>query len=224
MSRPARPVTALAGLGFGILAIAGTLAQPSSPDFAGEPAAIATFFGDNEAGVLASSTLYLLAAGLLLVFAAAVRAAGRRAEGGDGTLSTAAFAGCAAGATLALGASSLQAMGALRVQERGDIDPAVATALFDGGSILYGLAAPVGFGVFALAVATLALRHGLFPAWHGVVSAILGVALLIPPISYVAVTAAFTLWVLGTSVMLYLRAGEPAVARVPLDTRAVAPS
>jgi len=210
-----RTITALSGAGFAVLALAGTLASPSEPDFVAEPGTIAAFYSDNHGALLGANTMYLLAGVLLLVFAGFLRSAIARAEDGAGRLSEIAFAGTVAGATASLGAASLDLVAALRVDENGTIPPDLAAALFDASSALFGVAAPMALGAAVLAIAVAAFRTGLLPAWFGAVSAVLGVALLAPPINYIAVIV-FTFWCLAASLVFYLRpalvVAEPALA------------
>lgn len=210
-SSTARPRAALFGLAFFVLAIAGTIAYPGDPEFAAEPAALAAHYADNQDGIMAADSLYLLSAAALLAFLGYLWTASRRAEGDGGRLAGTALAGGVAGAALMLGAAALDTMGALRVAERDTIDPQVATVLADGSAILFGLAAPFAMAVLVLATAALALRHGLLPSWHGAVSVVVGVALLIPMINYLVIEIGFTFWILLTSLMLFVRP-EPRTA------------
>lgn len=209
MNATRKPLAALFGLGYFVLGIAGTLAYPAEPGFADEPAKIASFYTENSDALLMANTLYLLAGAMLLAFVAYLFSVSRRVES-EGSLSGTVFAGGVAGAAMLLGGAALDAVAALRVEEQGAIDPEVAAVLWDAGSILYGLSAPTALGVAVLAIAVLALRRGLLPSWLGAISVVLGIALLIPPISYVAIIV-FGFWVLVTSLLLYLR-GERAVA------------
>ncbi len=212
MNTQKRPLAALFGVGFFVLGIAGTLATPSEPGFVDKPAKIAQYYLDNGGELLAASTMYLLGGAVLLAFAGYLLAVSRRVEGGDGRVALMGFGGAVAGAGMLVLAASTDAVAALRVEEQDAIDPQVATVLWDLSLMFFGLAAPMAFAVLVLATATLALRNALLPGWYGAVSVVLGVALLIPPISYIAVIV-FTFWVLLTGLMLYLRPEpEPAQA------------
>lgn len=92
-----------------------------------------------------------------------------------------------------------------RVDERGSIPPGTAAALADGHSVLFGMAAPMAFGVAVLATAALALRTSVLPRWLAVVSVVLGIALLVPPIAHVAAIAS-TFWCLVTGLVLQVQA------------------
>ncbi len=199
-----RPLAALAGVGFCLLGILGTLVYPSGPDVFGEPAAIASLYKDNENGVLAADAIYLLSGTLLLVFAGYLRSVVARVEAPDGIVASVAFGGLVAGAAVGVASASLDLVGALRVGEQGTIAPETAAALSDSSAVLYGTAFPVAAGVGVLAVAVASLRAGALPKWLGALSAILGVAMLLPPISYIAIIV-FGFWALATGVVLFIR-------------------
>lgn len=204
-------LAALTGVAFFVLGIVGTLATPGGePAFVGEPTAIASYYTENADGILASSALYAVATAFLLWFAGYLRTVLQRAEGGDGRLATTAFGAAAAGSALLLAATATSAVGALRVQEQDAIGPEVATAIWDSSTILYGLAAPMAMAVLVLATAAVALRTRALPVWLGGLSVVLGIALAIPPISYVAIIV-FNFWVLATALVLVLRP-EPAAS------------
>lgn len=194
---------ALAGIGFLALGLLGTAVQSGAPGFAAEPKELVAYYVDDTASVLAGSTMYLIGAILLLWFLSTLRERMRHAVGDDHTLPAIAYAGGVAGAALCMAATSANAMGALRADERGAIDPAVATTLRDLSMILYGMAAAAAFCALVLAVAVAALRTGFLPRWLGVVSIPLGIALAIPPISHWAMIG-FTLWAGGVGALLAL--------------------
>jgi hypothetical protein len=194
------------GLAFLALSVIARLMYPAEPDFAGDARSIVAFYEGNEDQLLASNTIYLLCIPVLVVFAGALSGHLRRTAP---TLGAVAFTAGAAGSGVAAAAASADTMAALRVGEQGSIDPAVATVLWDLQSVLFGLAAPMALGVFVLAVATAALRHGALPRWAGYVSAPLGVAMLIPPINYVAMII-FVFWVPVAGVAWLLHTREAA--------------
>jgi hypothetical protein len=203
-----RSVAALSGAGFALLGVAGTLASPPDPDFVAKPAALAAHYTENHGALLGADSLYLLAGALLLVFAGYVRSAIAR---GAGRLAEIAFAGFVAGAAASIGAASVDLVAALRAEENGTIPPDVAAVMFDTSNALFGLAAPMAFAVAVLAVAVASFRTALLPVPFAVVSVVLGVALLVPPINYIAVIV-FTFWCLAAGLMLYLRPVGAAVA------------
>ena len=56
-----------------------------------------------------------------------------------------------------------------------------------------------------LATALATLRHGALPRWFGWVSLVLAILAAIPPVGWLVVFAGLPLWVLTTSVLLFLR-------------------
>jgi hypothetical protein len=83
----------------------------------------------------------------------------------------------------------------------------------DGHNVLFGTAAPMAFGVAVLAIAAVAFRSRVLPTWLAGLSAVLGVALLVPPIAYIAAIV-FTFWCPVTGIVVYLRS-SPAGAAEP---------
>ena len=207
---------ALAGIGFLALGLLGTIVQSDRPGFAAEPKELVAHYVDDTDTILAGASLYLVGTILLLWFVSTVRAR-MQETAGDDVLPALAYAGGVAGATLCIAAASADAMGALRADERGAIDPSVAAALADVSTVLYGLAAPTAFAALVLAVAVAALRTGFLPRWLGLVSLPLGVALAIPPISHVAIIV-FTFWVGAVGAVLAF-APRSAAARAPGASR-----
>ena len=199
-----RLLAMLSGVGLCLLALAATLAYPAAPEFVDEPARIAAFYGDNSGAVLGANWIYLLGGALMIVFAGALRSILNRAEGGDGFLSGLAFGGILAGAAATLAGTALDTAAALRVDEQGAIAPDIAAVLADAHGVLFGLAAPMAFSVAVLATAALALRTSVLPTWLAGLSAVLGIALLVAPIAYIAAIV-FTFWCLVTGLVLYLQ-------------------
>ncbi|MGH2900771.1 MAG: hypothetical protein ACRDMZ_18995 [Solirubrobacteraceae bacterium] len=219
MTRDRWPL-AMAGLGSLAFALLGTAARPAEPGFAAEPASIAAFYESNVDGVLASQTLYFISTLLLMCFAAGLYSMLRRERGGsEGQTAAVAFAGAIAGCAMLLGAGAASMMAALRADEAGRIAPDVATVLWDMSSILYGLAAPMAMAVLVLAVAVAALRGAALPAWLGVLSVPLGIALALPPINHVAIIA-FQFWVGIAAVGVLLHGASAVKAAAPRSVTA----
>ena len=198
----------LAGVAFLALGVLGTLLTPGGdPGFVARPGEIARYYDAHADGVLASQAIYLFSGVFLLWFVAALR----RALAGRGeALAQAVMAGAVSGTALMIGGASVAAAAALRVQERGAIDPQLAAAMHDISQIMYGLAAPMAWAAAVLALAAVALRSDVVPRWIGQVSIPLGLALAIPPINHVVINL-LGLWTLAVGVALYLRALRPAV-------------
>lgn len=212
-----RRLLALAAGAFFALALIGRVLYPSEPDFVGAPASIAPFYQDNVNALLASNTIYMIGMAVFIAFAGTLATTLRRSL--DGALPSVAFGGAVAGAALMLAAGTADIVAALRVQQQDAIDPQVAAVMWDLNSALFGLGAPMAFAVLVLAVAVAGLRGTGVPRWLAAVSVILGVALVVPPISYIAVIV-FIFWVPAVGVAMLLKPeGETEAAGV---TRGVA--
>lgn len=223
MKDTTRLLAMLSGVGLCLLGLAATLAYPAAPEFVDEPAKIAAFYGDNSGALLGANWLYLLGGALMIVFAGALRSVLARAEGGDGRLSGMAFGGIVAGAALVLAGTALDSAAALRVDEQGSIAPDIAATMADGHNVLFGTAAPMAFAVAVLAIAVMAFRTAVLPTWLAAASAVLGVALLVAPIAYVAAIV-FTFWCLVSGIVVYVQSGpddavEPAAATAQPELR-----
>ena len=197
------------GLVFLVLGGIGNVALfPSgAPDFVDEPAKIAAFYEKEQSAILTTDLLNLISAPFLLWFIGSLRSVLRRAEGAEGRVSGIAFAGGTAGVALLMAAAAVDSVAALRVEEQGEIDTVLATALWDISNILFGAAAMMGLAVLLVATAVVALRHDALPKWLGALSLLIGIGLAVPPIAFF-VFFAFLVWVLVTSIVLLLAGGR----------------
>ncbi|GBC86158.1 hypothetical protein HRbin12_00144 [bacterium HR12] len=210
------PLGALSGIAFIIVLIVGAFGAPMPPQPGDAPEAIRAYYVEHASAVRFGVFTQALAAALFLVFvcwlARALSRSGRpgiapQATLGAGVLVLAAtLAGMAAFGTLGFG-----------VAESGD--PTLVRALFDLGNMA------LNVGDFMLAVlvgvpSVVALREGVLPRWVAlfglVVTAgwtVAGISILVregalagPSGPYgTAVLLAFLLWVVATSVALFLR-------------------
>lgn len=201
----------LTGVAFVVLYVAAAVvAYGDAPDFADRDVdAIVTYYDEEKTSVLAGTLLVSLSAPLFLWWASCLRSGIARAEGGTGRLATVAFGSAAAAAAIGVSASLVNAMGAFRFEQADAIDPAAATVYFDISLVLFGAAAQIAAAAILLASGVAALRYrAVMPPWLALVSVVIGLAMLIPAVSYVALAAAL-LWVVGVSGLLYAqRAGE----------------
>jgi hypothetical protein len=146
----------------------------------GTPVAeVLEFYEDTADRIVIGGSLSLLAIAASLWFAAALRRVLADAARDD-VLPTTAFAGIVLGATVGLGAETINLVAALRAQDD-ELGPELAQSLFEISQILGSVASAVGFGVSALATAAVALRtRRVLPRWVAVATGVLGVALLSP--------------------------------------------
>ena len=111
-----------------------------------------------------------------------------------------------AAAMLLAGAATHGALG-LRADEVGALDPEVAGAVGDVGTLFIGAVAPIGMALVALATALASLRTGaLLPKWAAWVTLVLGIGLLALPINW-ALTVVFAAWALVVGIALTARGG-----------------
>ena len=210
MDATARRLAPLTGVVFvALYVIASIIGLEGSPDFAGTPEEISTFFVDQQDEILISTVIASFSAPFFLWFAACLRSAIARAEGGTARLASTAYGASVAALALGIGGVFVTAMGALRVEEQGEISPELAAAYFDIGQILsFGaLPAAIAAGLAATAIAALRYR-AVLPVWLAYLTLVLAVVDLIPPISWIGTLVGIP-WVLVVSVLLYgQRAGE----------------
>ena len=212
----------LGGVVYVILGVLGTVVAGDTPDFVDDPAKIAAFYKGESDSVLASQSLYLLAGFFLLWFVAGLRSGLERADGAGSPLAAVALIGGAAGTALMIGGAAIGAVGGLRADEQGSIDPQTAAALYDIGNVMFGLAAPMAWAAAVLATAMVALRSSALPSWLGWVSILMGIALLIPPINFFSIIV-MGLWIIAVAILLYIRSGgEQAGTPVAAYRRAAA--
>lgn len=202
MTRPQRLAT-LSGVVFFVLALIGRLAYPSAPGFVDAPAKIAAFYQRHDNGVLTANLAILIATIFLFAFAGRLRELLARHDDSTG-LASAVFGAMAAGAALLIAGAAADMVAALRVQDQHTISAPIAATLWDVNHTLIALAAPVAFAAAALGTAAVAIRSRILPAWYGAATVVLGIALAIPPVSYIAMIV-FLFWVLVTSLMLAVR-------------------
>jgi hypothetical protein len=159
------------------------------------------FYHDASGRIVAGASLSLLSLALFVVFASALRRVLSELGRGSSVTADVAFGGALLALAVGLGAETVNMAAALRAGD-GTLTGPVAQALFDVSYVLGYDAAGIGMGVFALAVAVVALRRGaLLPRPIAIAVLVLGIALLTPLARYalgpsflvVLVTGAFLL-------------------------------
>ena len=196
----------LSGVGFVILyAAAVVMVGKDSPEFVDAPAKWATYYVENEGPIIFGGWLGALGVFFLLWFLGSLAAASRRAEGGDRRASALAHGGGVAGCALLLAGYAVNMVAALRADDQKTISPDMAATFGDLGNALGFIAAPIAFAVLLGATALVGVRNGLLPAWYSWVTAVIAVGLLVVFVSWAVMLVLFPLWVLVTSILLYLR-------------------
>jgi hypothetical protein len=201
----------LTGVGFVILWIVGMLTTLSdSPDFVSEPAEYVKYYADHKSSIILGSVVFLWAFLLLLWFLGSLRQRLADAEGGQARVASIGFAGGAIGVALGLAAIAAMVLPALRLDNDQKLTVETATTMQDLSSALFGFAAPIGFAALLFAVTVLGLRVGAVPKWWAWISALLGVVMVIPFISWAGAFFLFPLWVLVMSILLLRSERVPA--------------
>ena len=159
----------------------------------------------HDDAILAGGLLWSLGVVLFIWFLGSLRSRLLSLEGGSGRLSTLAYGGGIAAATIAILIPGPDQVGALN---KDDIDTS-------GAAVLHHLSDAFFIGleyilpVFLFATAIVALRYEALPRWLGWVTALIGLVLLIGPIGWAALIFAFPIWVLIVSVLLWRWAESP---------------
>lgn len=201
----------LTGVAYFVLYVIGLLvATPDSPDFAGNPKEYVPYYVDHKSDVLIGGFVLLLAAFLLLWFLGSIRRTSLAAEGGEGRVTSISAAGGAVGVALFVAGIAAMVIPAIRLDNDYKLTLETATTFQDLGTALVALAAPIGFAALLIALAVVGLRHGAVPTWWAWISAILGVVMLIPMISWAGMLFVFPIWVLVMSILLVRAQGRVA--------------
>jgi hypothetical protein len=223
----ARRLAPLSGVIAVVLYAIGTAVGLSdSPDFPGSTREISEYYADKKDSILVGAILGVISVPFFIWFAACLRTAIARVEGGATRLASTAFGASIAAITAGTAGLLVGAMGALRLDDQDTLDPAVATAYFDINNILGFAAVPALFAAALLATAIASLRYrAILPPWLAYVSIVLAIVDVIPPISW-AGTLVGVVWVLVVSVMLYMQGtteDDGGAAVSPAPTAAVPP-
>jgi hypothetical protein len=208
----------LSGVVAAVLTVAGLAIVGDAPGFLDDAATVADYYADNSSQVIVASYIGLLGTVAFIWFVGVLRTRLGSTAGGDERLATIAFGGGIAAAAPLLAIYLFNLAGAFRADEDGKIDPGVAASLYDLSALSVNVAA-IAASVLVLAVGLLALRDAVLPRWLGIVSVLLGIAMLLP-FAYVAM-GVFLIWLAVLAVLLWLRGpGEhrprrPAAGRMP---------
>jgi hypothetical protein len=201
----------LTGVLFVALIVLAIVIGGETPDNDDSQQAIVEFWRDNDDAQIWSNVIGAWATVFFLWFAASLRSALRRAEGGPARLSTLSFGGAVVAAVGLLSALSLNFAVADSV---GDVPASVTqtlTVLSNG--FFFPIAA--GYAVFFLAVGVLSVRTRMLPVWLGWVTVLLGVVCL-TPVGFFALLLGLV-WIVLVSVLLYRRETGPTERHAPID-------
>lgn len=155
---------AQAGIAFVVLGVIGIILQGEVPGQNASGAELTEYLVDQRDGLMWSSVVWSLAAGLGLFFIATLRARLSEAEGGHNELATAAVVG-GIFTFVANFAGSLMVT-AMAFRDGGGLSAEVVRMGFDVSNLGF-IAANVGVAIVGGSVAAVVLSTGLLPRWVG---------------------------------------------------------
>jgi hypothetical protein len=198
----------LTGVIFFALILIVFILDNNTPNADASTADAVSYWTTHNSRAVAAGLVGAFAVIFLLWFAGSLRSALRRAEGGEGRLSTLAFAGLIVVATAgAIGANLDFVLGDIADDlHAGHADVAIQTLSALNSDFFFPFVA--GFAVTMFASGLCALRFGALPKWLGWASIVIGIA-LVTPAGFLGFLAALV-WILVVSVVLYLRGAEAA--------------
>ena len=194
----------LAGVLSGVLIVVSFVTGNSSPDDNASGQYVIRWYTTHHNQRILSDVLVALAMFFLVVFAVTLA---RHVRRGDRWIS----AGPVGGAVVAaVGLVSLAGFDLILATDTKDLTPASAQTL----NLLqndFFLPAVVGFGLFGVLGGLAVVAGRILPVWMGWVLFVIGIAALVPPISWFALLATL-LWVLIASIWMVVQ-GPPAVGQ-----------
>jgi hypothetical protein len=174
---------------------------------------ILAWYGDNENTIITGELILVLGVLFFIWFLGSLRSRLLAAEDGTGRVTSIAF-GSGMLAALAL---IIQAAALIQptFADEGELSGEAAQAMSILSDAMFGVA-EVTLIPMLVATAVVMLRHGPLPRWLAWVSLLLALILAIIPIGWIGVIFGVPLWVLVTSVLLWMgQAEEPAAAPPP---------
>jgi hypothetical protein len=202
-------LAALAGIAAVAFWIVGLVVQGEPPEEEGEGASpgsggadVLRWYTDETNTILAGGFTFQVGVLFFLIFLVALRLRLASVEGGSGFLTLLASGAGIAMAVLLLAAPGGDMAAAINDEE---LTPDSALALrFISDALFVG--AELSAALFVAATGLLAVRLRALPVWLGWISFLLALLMLIPPIGWAGLVFGMPLWILATSILLYLRA------------------
>jgi hypothetical protein len=197
--------------------IVGFLVMGEPPEEEGEEASggggtdVLAWYNDETNTILAGGFIFQLGVLFFLIFLVSLRIRLAGFEGGSGFLTLLSAGAGIALAVLLLVSPGGDMAGAINEDE---LTPDSALALRTIGDAFF-IGAQLSGALFVAATGLLAVRLRALPAWLGWISFALALLLLIPPIGWAGLVFVMPLWIIGTSVLLYLSAPSQQVAGLP---------
>ena len=153
----------------------------------------------DEGRILAAGIVWLIGTAFFVWFLGSLRSRLLAAEGGDGRLTSIAFAG---GVGTAICLALLPGPDMAAALSNDDLDASAALALGNMGDAFF-LAAEYLLPVLLVASALIALRYGGLPRWLAWIQVLIALVLLSGVLGWAALIFAFPLWVLVVSYLLW---------------------
>jgi hypothetical protein len=199
----------LTGVVFFVLIVISFALSGDTPDTNTSTADTVSYWSSHDSSQIASAIVGTFAVIFFIWFAAILRSALLRAEGGDGRLSLIAFSGM-----LLIGFSGAIASAlSFTVADTVNDVPAEVTQTLSVLSSDFFFPFLAGIALFMLATGICVIRHGGLPRWLGWVAIVIAIV-SVTPIGFAGFLAVFV-WTLVASIVLYLRG--------PVTPTAVAP-
>lgn len=208
----------LTGVVFVVLIVVAIFVGGETPDTTDSRAEMVTFWVDNDDAQIWSSVLGAWATVFFVWFAASLRTTLRHAEGEPGRLAALSFAGAVIAAVGLLCAMSF----AFAIADAADDVPGSVTQTLTVLSNGFFFPIGAGYALFFIATGLAAVRTRVLPAWLGWISLVMGV-LCLTPVGFFALLVGLV-WILGVSVMLFMRERAPADRPVAMEPSSAAPA
>lgn len=207
----------LTGVVFFLLVLAAVFVNSGdTPGLSASAAKVAAYYDDHRDNIRIADFLGVLAGVFAVWFAASLRSAVWRVEGGSGRLASLILAG---GTLLAAGAWTVFAMDFTVAEASAKVGPGVLLPLNAlNENFFFPLAG--GYGVFLLAAGIGLIRTRALPVALGWIALLLGVVTF-TPIGFVGVIAG-SFWIPIAAVFLYLRGNQPVAGAPAVVTTAPA--
>lgn len=195
----------------GVLVLEGAAGQPDE-GATGEQ--IASYFEENRTPLLIGAFLFMLGSAFFVWFLGVLRNWLHAAEGGLGRLPVTVFGLGVLLAAMIIAFTAPQASGALAAEDDRPLSGAAAEALWFASDGFF-VAAIAALSVFFLATTVALFRAGALPGWLAWVTLALGIVALVAPIGWAVLLFGLPLWVLLTSVLLFVRSRRIPPAAAP---------
>jgi len=194
----------LAGVVSALLFVASFVSGSSTPDDNASGQHVIQWYTTHHNRQMLSDMFLLLAMFFLVVFGATLA---RHVRRGDRWIATGAFGGAVCAA---IGLTSIVGFDMVLATNTTHLTPASAQTLNLLANDFF-LPVVLGFGLFAVLGGLAVVTGRILPAWMGWVLFVIGIAALVPPISWFALLGTM-LWVLIASIWMVVQT-PPAVER-----------